>query len=125
VPARTLKPCAQPGCPTLVKGGTTHCDEHRKARHRNVDARRGTPAERGYTREWATQRRLYLMAHPICRSCGAAASEVDHIEPHRGDQRLFWDSANWQPLCRTCHSRKTALEDGGFGNARASEAIRA
>ncbi|MHA6731654.1 hypothetical protein [Devosia sp. A369] len=20
---------------------------------------------------------------------------VDHIVPHRGDQRLFWDRANW------------------------------
>lgn len=22
----------------------------------------------------------------------------------------------WQPLCAPCHSRKTATEDGGFGN---------
>jgi 5-methylcytosine-specific restriction protein A len=37
---------------------------------------------------------------------------VDHIVPHRGDKKLFWDSSNWQALCdgqtgRGCHDRKT------------------
>ena len=32
---------------------------------------------------------------------------VDHIVPHRGDARLFWDEDNWQPLCKSCHDRKT------------------
>lgn len=55
---------------------------------------------------------------------------MDHIVPHRlsnaldsGDatriaaaQALFWNSGNWQGLCSTCHSTKTAREDGGFGN---------
>ena len=31
------------------------------------------------------------------------ATVVDHIEPHRGDQVLFWDTANWQPLCKVHH----------------------
>jgi 5-methylcytosine-specific restriction endonuclease McrA len=29
---------------------------------------------------------------------------VDHIIPHRGDKRLFWHRANWQPLCAPCHN---------------------
>jgi len=41
---------------------------------------------------------------------------VDHVIPHRGDQELFWDTSNWQPLCKRCHDVKTAGEDGGFGN---------
>jgi 5-methylcytosine-specific restriction protein A len=44
-----------------------------------------------------------------------AANEVDHIKPHKGDMALFWDSSNWQSLCKPCHSAKTATEDGGFG----------
>ena len=36
---------------------------------------------------------------------------VDHIVPHRGDQKLFWDKSNWQPLCKACHDRKTWRED--------------
>ncbi|WP_085981300.1 MULTISPECIES: HNH endonuclease signature motif containing protein [unclassified Paenibacillus] len=42
------------------------------------------------------------------------ATVVDHITPHKGDMGLFWDQGNWQPLCATCHSIKTAKEDGGF-----------
>lgn len=44
------------------------------------------------------------------------ATDLDHIEPHRGDMTLFWDHDNWQSLCHSCHSAKTASEDGGFGN---------
>jgi 5-methylcytosine-specific restriction protein A len=29
---------------------------------------------------------------------------------------LFWNETNWQPLCKECHDRKTATEDGGFGH---------
>ncbi|PAU94052.1 HNH endonuclease, partial [Paracoccus salipaludis] len=43
---------------------------------------------------------------------------VDHVVPHRGDPERFWDQDGWQPLCASCHSRKTAAEDGGFGNRR-------
>ena len=35
------------------------------------------------------------------------ATEVDHVIPHRDHQEAFWDVSNWQPLCKTCHSRKT------------------
>jgi len=53
------------------------------------------------------------MNHPLCVACEGkgmvtAANEVDHIVPHRGDQALMWDEANWQALCKPCHSAKTA-----------------
>jgi len=44
-----------------------------------------------------------------------AAGVVDHIVPHKGDADLFWQRTNWQPLCKPCHDRKTATEDGGWG----------
>ncbi len=60
-----------------------------------------------------------MSEHPLCAECEragrvVAGTEVDHIVPHRGDKRLFWDRSNWQTLCRACHSRKTAVEDSGF-----------
>ncbi|MDH6268265.1 5-methylcytosine-specific restriction protein A [Rhizobium sp. SG_E_25_P2] len=81
-------------------------DRERKARH---DARRPSARQRGYTSEWDKARREYLAAHPHCRLCAAMgritpANVVDHIKPHRGDMRLFWTRANWQPLCTPCHS---------------------
>ena len=36
---------------------------------------------------------------------------LDHIIPHRGDQKLFWDRSNWQPLCEHHHNVKTMTED--------------
>jgi 5-methylcytosine-specific restriction endonuclease McrA len=36
---------------------------------------------------------------------------VDHITPHRGDLKLFWQRSNWQALCTPCHSgRKQSQE---------------
>ena len=57
-----------------------------------------------------------LHRHPLCVECQRngryiAATVVDHIQPHRGDTKLFWDESNWQPLCKACHDRKTGLED--------------
>ena len=36
---------------------------------------------------------------------------LDHIIPHRGDQKLFWDRSNLQPLCEHHHNVKTMTED--------------
>jgi 5-methylcytosine-specific restriction protein A len=47
-----------------------------------------------------------------CRAAGCIepSTTVDHIVPHRGDQKLFWDEANWAALCKPCHDAKTARE---------------
>lgn len=87
--------------------------------------KRGSAHSRGYTRGW--QRfRLRVLADvgkaefpfggPLCATCGGEATDVDHITPHRGDAGLMYANANMQSLCHECHSRKTATEDGGFGN---------
>ena len=51
----------------------------------------------------------------MCEKRGrvTAATLVDHIEPHRGDMTVFWDRANWQPLCTTCHSSVKQREEEG------------
>jgi 5-methylcytosine-specific restriction enzyme A len=67
---------------------------------------------------WRKARLGFLAEHPLCARCGAPATVVDHIVPHRGDPAIFWDRTRWQALCASCHSRKTAAEDGGFGNRR-------
>ena len=73
-----------------------------------------------YDRRWQKARLAYLKAHPLCVSCRdygriQEATVVDHIIPHtKGGP--FWDSANWQPLCATCHNKhKQSEEKGGRG----------
>lgn len=78
------------------------------------EARRPSSDARGYTSKWREARAAFLQHHPRC-ACGSHASAVDHIIPHKGDKALFWDRSNWQPMCKRCHDRKTATEDGGFG----------
>jgi 5-methylcytosine-specific restriction protein A len=83
-----------------------------------------TARERGYSTEWDKRSAHFKKRFPMCgmrpnnqapvmSACYAEnrispAEETDHVIPHRGDQRLFWDEAgNWQALCRPCHRRKT------------------
>jgi len=42
------------------------------------------------------------------------ADVVDHIVPHKGDHKLFWDPSNHQALCKQCHDgHKQRLEKTG------------
>lgn len=130
--ASTLRPCAWPGCHRLVTRSermcAAHCEEDTKAK-RERDRRRQTTATpeqkriRGMYRTtmWRKVRAAWLSEHPYCEACLpllTAATDVDHIKPHRGDWHLFLSRSNLQSLCHSCHSRKTASEDGGFGNAK-------
>lgn len=124
--------CAYPGCRRPVPVGERYCSSHRALgeareakRKAESDARRtkyqGTSASRGYGYKWRKLRERILKAQPLCVECKRKgitrlATDVDHIIPHKGDQRLMWNESNLQPLCHECHSRKTAREDGGFGN---------
>lgn len=83
-------------------------DAERKARH---DRKRPGSSARGYTGTWDRAKAEFLEAHPRCRRCGRKADTVDHIKPHRGDPGLFWDKANWQPLCTSCHSGAKQREE--------------
>ena len=70
--------------------------------------------ERGrwFDARWHKAHSRFLKQHPLCAFCQAEgkivlATVVDHIIPHRGDQRLFWDQTNWEALCKECHDKKT------------------
>jgi 5-methylcytosine-specific restriction enzyme A len=82
--------------------------------------RKGAAWRHLYDSRWADYSRRYRIANPLCVLCLAAdrtrpAEVVDHVRPHRGDADLFWGAENHQSLCKRCHDRKTATEDGGFG----------
>lgn len=117
------RPCARPGCAGKVERGG-YCSDACKAKSPQVrlERERGSSAERGYGYRWQKASKAYLLAHPIAVDWFKehhgriyAAEVVDHIIPHRGDMKLFWDPNNWQGLTKKDHDRKTAMEDGGFG----------
>ena len=123
------KPCYQPGCPNVTH--TTYCTTHAKEHDTAYRRQRGSSNKRGYTYRWQKEREAYLIRNPLCENCLnkhdviRAATEVDHIIPHKGDMKLFWNSdSNWQGLCRTCHSQKTAREQRNK-NGRVRTEVRA
>lgn len=114
MPYRPNTPCRHPGCAALVPYGQKYCEKH-KALHPE-EVRSAT--KRGYGRKWQKFSKAYLQAHPLCVRCMGKkppvytkATVVDHVIPHRGDQKLFWDQSNLQALCKQCHDKKTRVED--------------
>jgi 5-methylcytosine-specific restriction protein A len=80
--------------------------------------------QRGYTKAWTRDAKVFRMRYPLCgmrpndqapvmsrchdRGIATAATQTDHVRPHRGDQALFWDwEFNWQSLCAECGARKS------------------
>ncbi len=110
MPMKPMRPCKHPGCPHLTS--VKYCELHAKLHA----ADRASAFKRGYSYCWQMMRKQFLVKRPLCAECERSgkltpATVVDHIQPHRGDQVLFWDERNWQPLCKRCHDRKTRLED--------------
>lgn len=110
MPWSARRPCRHPGCGKLSVRGRVYCEEHFGL---ESDRMRGTAAQRGYDKRWQRASGAYLARNPLCVECRRAgklepATVVDHIIPHRGDKRLFWDMGNWQSLCKLHHDRKTA-----------------
>ena len=68
------------------------------------------------SRAWRRARGMQLALHPRCQLCRRRkATQVDHIKPVASGGHPF-DPRNLQSVCAPCHSRKTAGQDGGFGN---------
>lgn len=109
-------------CGRLVeKGALCSCQKQARAeRVAKADARRPSPAERGYDADWHRVRRRMLRERPIC-ACGALATEVHHVKSIREAPHLRLDVANLQCLCRSCHSRITARTQA-FGRSNAPSA---
>jgi 5-methylcytosine-specific restriction protein A len=110
--------CNRAGCPGLV----TEAAGVRTCSVCGVQGRRGRRTEtpppawhgRLYGREWRERKARFLAKNALCVTCLAesgrtvAAYAVDHIVPHKGNEKLFWDETNWQPLCEFHHNQKTA-----------------
>ena len=117
MPHKALRPCRHSGCPNLTEYGTSYCKEHQPLYPNSmVDGKHPSSYRMGYDSKWKKRRIIFLNKNPLCELCRengrfTTATVVDHIVPHKGDKKLFWDERNWQALCKTCHDRKTFKEN--------------
>ena len=108
---KPMRRCKHPGCRMLTAGA--YCQAHKpKAQRKESAAWHYLYTDPRY--HWAERRTAQLLAEPFCRECARSglrnrATDVDHIQPHRGDVELFTKGA-LQSLCHSCHSRKTMRE---------------
>lgn len=91
---------------------------------RGAEPYRGTSASRGYGYQWQKARAAFLAKreHAFCIMCAEAgrdelATVVNHRVPHRGDQTLFWDKGNWEPLCAPHHDQVVQSREKGGSKA--------
>ena len=67
-----------------------------------------------HTKQWKALRLAILRDEPTCRECREAgaiklATVIDHIRPVRLGGAM-WNEDNLQPLCLSCHQRKSRSE---------------
>lgn len=65
---------------------------------------------------WQKLRKAQLSRHPYCqcphhKNHRIPADTVDHIQPHKGDPKLFWSTANLQSLTKRCHDAAKQVRD--------------
>lgn len=108
---KPLRKCKHPGCRMVTSEG--YCPAHKpKVIRKESAAWHYLYTDPRYC--WAERRTAQLLEEPFCRECSkrglrVRATDVDHIEPHRGDVVKFMTGL-LQSLCHSCHSRKTMQE---------------
>lgn len=111
MPSRAPSVCPYCGKAHLASEACATVVRMRRERKARFDKKRPCARKRGYTREWEKAAREFLASFPKCRRCDRPADLVDHIKPHKGDMRIFWDQANWQGLCTHHHNSAKQSEE--------------
>ena len=103
-------------CPcgfSVPKGTKSDCRQKATVANQKAnDDKRGTPAERGYDKDWFKLRHAFLQQHTMCcmPNCSAPATHVDHVKSIREAPHLRLVGSNLRPMCGPCHSRRTARD---------------
>lgn len=118
--------CKKYGCGRTAIPGIDYCPRHEDLQNqkRKIFTKRGNSSKWHHlyeSAEWRRKSKAFLEKYPYCCICGQPSKITDHIQPHRGDLYIFWNEENWQPLCVSCHSRKTLKENNNFHNTTDKE----
>lgn len=81
--------------------------EHNPERDRKQALYRGNSSWRNYCAR-------FLAVNRRCYACGKPATVVDHLVPHKGDEKLFQQLNNHIPLCERDHNYVSAKFDARY-----------
>lgn len=102
------KRCTHPGC--TVIGPTARCKDHSYPDRSTHNPKYGRKA-------WKNTRMRKLRDQPWCEEEQKQGRLVLATEVHHKDGDDTNDAdENLESLCKSCHSRHTVKEHGGFGN---------
>lgn len=101
---KTMKPLLGP-----TPGSQRSRDQHRVKQE---------PWRRWYRIARWQKLRLQIFARDLftCQMCKRIEGDTsqlvcDHVEPHGGCERMFWDETNLQCLCKSCHDGEKQRQD--------------
>lgn len=121
MPNQPKRRCTASGCPQLVAPPDHRCSIHRVEHQDRSEYHRLNNYFYSSSR-WRRFRKWFLNQNPICR-CGLPATLVDHITPI-ADGGAKLQASNCQPLCASCHGKKTATDvanrEGGIETCQPS-----
>ena len=86
-----------------------------EVKKREVQGGRINPNKKFYqSKRWRNHRKLFLQLHPLCVECEKKgiirpAKVVDHIVRINDGGDPF-DYSNLQPMCSSCHNKKSGRE---------------
>ena len=124
------KICNTAGCNTLVAMKDRYCDDHKvvnkedtRIKNKSYDTKhRNKIHDKFYhSSDWKNMRKAVLQSSGgLCVKCSendmtVKADMVDHIIPILIDWELRLTRTNLQPLCYTCHNRKTGDDIKEYG----------
>ncbi len=150
MPRRPKLPCRQVGCKELIEPGQGYCPTHIRGRYSGPQMKgaykgpgkapdkgpgegpprlpgplwrdRPSSSLRGYGRNHQRLRKLVMAEQPLCITCEAAGRIVPGVEMDHIDGNPYnLERENLQMMCKSCHSRKTAKENRGFGHDEKAE----
>lgn len=108
---KTLKPLVAKLPPRIANQSG---DEAQRSRFRDETQawRRWYKTSRWQKLRWSVLVRD-LFTCQMCKRVEADTSLLvgDHKTPHRGDERMFWDEANIQCVCKRCHDSEKQRQE--------------
>lgn len=124
------KVCNAQGCNTLIDLSERYCTQHQREK-KLQDSKRNkmyndtlrNPKHNSFynSNSWRKVRKQVMEREGgLCRSClkmdiNIKADVVDHIIPIEIDWNLRLKLDNLQPLCNSCHNKKTAQDKIKYG----------